>query len=187
MLHERSAYFISSQNILTWKPSLRRRGDPARSGACSAPAYCDPRARCRDNARGDGGKATSKRSIVYGVVLRKRARALLRWEQRDLANASSVSLPTIKRLESRPGILAAHGSTLAALRKAIESAGAEFLRRRSHEAASHTGFAQSSVLEGLRDASGLAAPLRRFLSSCLVSNCRRSPGQPWVRQRGLPS
>jgi hypothetical protein len=31
------------------------------------------------------------------------ARALLRWEQRDLANASSVSLPTIKRLESKPG------------------------------------------------------------------------------------
>jgi hypothetical protein len=45
----------------------------------------------------------------------------------DLASASSVSLPTIKRLESRPGILAAHGSTLAALRKAIESTGAEFI------------------------------------------------------------
>jgi hypothetical protein len=55
------------------------------------------------------------------------ARALLRWEQRDLANASAVSLPTIKRLESRPGVLAAHGSTLAALRKAIESAGVEFI------------------------------------------------------------
>ena len=56
--HERSAYFISRQNILTWKPSLRRRGDRARSGACSAPADCDPRGRRRDNARGDGGKAS---------------------------------------------------------------------------------------------------------------------------------
>ena len=36
------------------------------------------------------------------------ARALLRWEQRNLAEASSVSLPTIKRLESRPGPLVAH-------------------------------------------------------------------------------
>jgi transcriptional regulator with XRE-family HTH domain len=54
------------------------------------------------------------------------ARALLRWEQRDLADASSVSLPTVKRLEARPGILAAHGSTVAALKRALESAGVEF-------------------------------------------------------------
>ena len=32
------------------------------------------------------------------------ARALLRWEQRDLSEASAISLPTIKRLESQPGI-----------------------------------------------------------------------------------
>ena len=55
------------------------------------------------------------------------ARALLRWEQRDLAGASSVSLPTIKRLESRPGIMAAHMSTVAALRKTLEAAGVEFI------------------------------------------------------------
>jgi transcriptional regulator with XRE-family HTH domain len=54
------------------------------------------------------------------------ARALLRWEQRRLADASSVSLPTVKRLESRPGILAAHGSTVAALKRALENAGVEF-------------------------------------------------------------
>ena len=55
------------------------------------------------------------------------ARALLRWEQRDLAEASSVSLPSIKRLESKPGILAAHDSTVAALKRALESAGIEFI------------------------------------------------------------
>jgi predicted transcriptional regulator len=55
------------------------------------------------------------------------ARALLRWEQRDLAIASSVSLPTIKRLESKPGIVAAHVSTLTALRQAIERAGVNFI------------------------------------------------------------
>ena len=55
------------------------------------------------------------------------ARALLRWEQQDLSRASAVSLPTIKRLEAKPGIMAAHGSTVAALRKALEAAGVEFI------------------------------------------------------------
>ena len=55
------------------------------------------------------------------------ARALLRWEQRHLAEASSVSLPTIKRLESKRGVLGAHDSTTAALRRALETAGVEFI------------------------------------------------------------
>ena len=37
-------------------------------------------------------------TILRSEVIRA-ARALLRWEQRDLAEASSISLPTIKRLE----------------------------------------------------------------------------------------
>jgi transcriptional regulator with XRE-family HTH domain len=57
------------------------------------------------------------------------ARALLRWEQRDLSDASSVSLATIKRLESQAGPLGAHDSTVFALRKAFEDAGIEFLDR----------------------------------------------------------
>jgi transcriptional regulator with XRE-family HTH domain len=55
------------------------------------------------------------------------ARALLRWEQRHLAEASSVSLPTIKRLESKAGILAGHNSTVAALKLALVTAGIEFI------------------------------------------------------------
>ncbi len=55
------------------------------------------------------------------------ARALLRWEQRDLANASSLSLPTIKRLEARPGPLGAYASTVVALKRALEQAGIEFI------------------------------------------------------------
>jgi CTP:molybdopterin cytidylyltransferase MocA len=35
-------------------------------------------------------------------------------------------LPTIKRLEAKPGILAAHHSTVAALKRALETAGIEF-------------------------------------------------------------
>ena len=54
------------------------------------------------------------------------ARALLRWDQRQLAKASSVSLPTIKRLEAKPGILVAHAVTLIAIRNALEAAGVEF-------------------------------------------------------------
>lgn len=57
----------------------------------------------------------------------KAARAMLRWGQRDLANASEVSLPTIKRLEAVPGPIGANAPTLAALRRALEAAGVEFL------------------------------------------------------------
>jgi transcriptional regulator with XRE-family HTH domain len=64
--------------------------------------------------------------LLSSEVIRA-ARALLRWEQRDLSEASSVSLPTIKRLESKPGAMAAHGSTATALRKALESSGIEFI------------------------------------------------------------
>src|SRR6516162_6120675 len=67
------------------------------------------------------GKAT----LLLSSELVRAARALLRWEQADLADASLVSLPTIKRLESKPGIMAAHRSTVAALRKALEAAGVE--------------------------------------------------------------
>ena len=55
------------------------------------------------------------------------ARALLRWDQRNLAEASSISLPTIKRLESKPGTLEAHTTTVAALTRALENAGIEFI------------------------------------------------------------
>jgi predicted transcriptional regulator len=65
-------------------------------------------------------------SLAITSELIRAARALLRWEQRDLAQASGVSLPTIKRLEVTPGILAAHSSTVTALRRALESAGIEF-------------------------------------------------------------
>jgi transcriptional regulator with XRE-family HTH domain len=55
------------------------------------------------------------------------ARALLRIEQKDLASASGVSLPSIKRLEAQPGPLAAQARTVAAIRAALESAGVEFI------------------------------------------------------------
>ena len=69
----------------------------------------------------------SGRKAALTSELVRAARALLRWEQRDLEAASSVSLPTIKRLESKPGIMIAHTSTLVALKKAFEVAGIAFI------------------------------------------------------------
>jgi hypothetical protein len=68
-----------------------------------------------------------QRTYTVSSEVIRAARALLRWEQRDLANASSVSLPTIKRLESKAGPLGAHTSTVSALTKTLEAAGIEFI------------------------------------------------------------
>ena len=65
--------------------------------------------------------------IAFTSELIRAARALLRWDQRQLAEASSVSLPTVKRLESKPGLLVAHATTLAALRRTLEAGGIEFI------------------------------------------------------------
>ncbi len=62
--------------------------------------------------------------MVITSELIRAGRALLRWEQKDLADASGVSLASIKRLETQPGPLAAQDRTVAALRAALE-----FLRR----------------------------------------------------------
>jgi hypothetical protein len=58
---------------------------------------------------------------------RRVARALLRWEQRNLAEASGISLPSVKTLETEPGLLAAQERTIAELRHALEKAGVEFI------------------------------------------------------------
>jgi transcriptional regulator with XRE-family HTH domain len=55
------------------------------------------------------------------------ARALIRWDQKDLAQRSGVSVPTIKRLEAQPGNLSANVPTLAAIRRALEVAGVIFV------------------------------------------------------------
>jgi len=64
--------------------------------------------------------------MIITSELVRAARALLRWEQKDLAAASGVSLPSIKRLEIQPGSLAAQQRTIDAIREAIEKAGVEF-------------------------------------------------------------
>jgi transcriptional regulator with XRE-family HTH domain len=57
----------------------------------------------------------------------KAARALLGWSQDDLAEASDVSIPTVKRLESSDGPLGGRDETAEKIVSAIASAGVEFI------------------------------------------------------------
>lgn len=72
------------------------------------------------------------------------ARALLRWEQKDLAGASAVSLPTIKRLETQKGKLVAQDRTVDAIKRALEEAGITFIADGAASAAGGPGVRLSA-------------------------------------------
>jgi hypothetical protein len=55
------------------------------------------------------------------------ARALLRWEQRDLAAASKIPLPAIESMEAVRGPLAAQAGSIEAIIAAISAAGVDFI------------------------------------------------------------
>lgn len=57
----------------------------------------------------------------------KAARALLGWEQTDLAKKAGVAVSTIRRMESFPGEVGARTGTLSQVQRALEKAGMEFL------------------------------------------------------------
>jgi transcriptional regulator with XRE-family HTH domain len=57
----------------------------------------------------------------------KAARALVAWSQADLASASGLSEPTIKRLEANDGDIGGRPDTADRLVAALESAGVIFL------------------------------------------------------------
>lgn len=57
----------------------------------------------------------------------KAARSLLAWSQADLAEASGISEPTIKRLEATDGPLGGRTDTGEKIVAALESAGVEFI------------------------------------------------------------
>lgn len=65
--------------------------------------------------------------LLVSIRQIKAARALVGMSQADLAAASGVSLPTIKRLEAQDGGLGGRRSTAEALVAALEAAGAVFL------------------------------------------------------------
>lgn len=78
----------------------------------------------------------------------KAARALLRWSQNDLASASGISLPTVKRLEASTGPLGGRADTEMAIRSALETAGIEFI-------------AENGGGAGVRIRKARAAPVQR--------------------------
>lgn len=55
------------------------------------------------------------------------ARALLGWSQPALAKAAGLSLPTIVRMESQLGPGRSSAANVDAVRRALESAGVQFL------------------------------------------------------------
>lgn len=66
------------------------------------------------------------REIVTAEQIRA-ARALLRMEQRELAEMAGFSLPTLKRIEGGSGPLRASYENAAKLVAALEKAGIEFI------------------------------------------------------------
>jgi transcriptional regulator with XRE-family HTH domain len=63
---------------------------------------------------------------ILGEQMRA-ARALLRWTALDLAKASKVGVATIRRVEVIDGEIPATKANQAALRRALEAAGVEFI------------------------------------------------------------
>jgi len=63
---------------------------------------------------------------ISGAQMRA-ARALLRWSALDLAKASKVGVATIRRLEVIDGEISATAANQAALRRALEHGGVEFI------------------------------------------------------------
>jgi predicted transcriptional regulator len=57
----------------------------------------------------------------------KAARALVGMEQKALAEASGVSLPTIQRMEASPGVVRGVIESLMKVMSALEAAGVEFI------------------------------------------------------------
>lgn len=57
----------------------------------------------------------------------KAARALLGWSQADLARGSSISEPTIARLEAAEGEIGGRQGTARKIQAALEKAGIEFI------------------------------------------------------------
>jgi predicted transcriptional regulator len=71
--------------------------------------------------------ALQKSILKVSIRQIKAARALLAWSQEQLAVAADVSIPTIKRLEAREGLLGGRDETGAKILMALETAGVVFI------------------------------------------------------------
>lgn len=64
--------------------------------------------------------------MITGTQLRA-ARALLRLDQRKLASAAGLSLPTIQRMEASPDVIRGNVDSLMKLIAALDQAGIELI------------------------------------------------------------
>ena len=71
------------------------------------------------------GSVTLTDMMLIGRQIRA-ARALLGWEQRQLAEDAGVSVATVRRLERFAGPVSAYVATVEAIRNVLEAAGIEF-------------------------------------------------------------
>lgn len=67
------------------------------------------------------------------------ARAMIRLEQKELADAAGVSTPTTRRLEKGSGLVRANVATVDAICRALEIAGVEFPDDRSSDTYTNYG------------------------------------------------
>jgi hypothetical protein len=105
------------------------------------------------------------------------ARMLLRWEQKELARKSGISLPSIKRLESQPGTLGAYPDTIATIRKTFEDQGIEFFNGDAPGARLHKKA--RSVGPGVKPAAGArTGPQKR-----VTTKAKAGPGKSWRRAK----
>lgn len=64
----------------------------------------------------------------------KAARALIGWDQQQLADAAEVAVNTVRRMESGDGEINANADTLRRVERALASAGVEILSAGEHSA-----------------------------------------------------
>ncbi len=57
----------------------------------------------------------------------KAARALIGWEQKDLADAAGVAIGTVRRMESGDGNIRGNMETVRKVQAALEAGGIEFI------------------------------------------------------------
>jgi predicted transcriptional regulator len=57
----------------------------------------------------------------------KAARSLLGWDQAELAVHADVGVATVKRIESRSGVVGGTMDTIVKIKSALEEAGIEFI------------------------------------------------------------
>src|SRR5437016_8159781 len=85
--------------------------------------------------------------MITGAQMRA-ARALLGIDQRDLAERSSLSLPTIQRMEASDGVIRGNVDSLVKLSDALAAAGIELIGENS---ISHGGGRGVRLAESTRD------------------------------------